>query len=512
MFSNMKNSRLQKLIDQLGSPDAKAADAAGRAIIDLGSETIPVLVQAARINQTSTKRRIAFLLGLLGRKGSSFSTAIQNALLDGLRDEDWKVRRNSAIALGKIGDYASVQRVLNTLKQEDDPRVRTSLILTFGKLAQVSDAPSLQGIVSHSDEERTAVRKVSDRFSTMIGDVPAIDTRAPLLPGVSVELWSRPGVADIVVLEAAARHLNAKMLAPDRVSVRKPRNLDEVLPIRAALFPVLMVDTRNDFADPLALGKKFEESIVVDEMLRLTKGTPVGYRLTIKPNGMHLKLKRRDWIAQFTAGCNRLTNRATGYSWEVIIRSMNERTLIGARPSAINDTRFDYRKSDVPASIHPTLAAAAVRMAPALAGDIIVDPFCGSGTLLAERALLAPYSRLIGIDEEQRALHAARTNLANFERLSLERADFSTLIKYAPVDTIITNPPYGLRVSTQSAARRLHAKLDSLAENSLRPGGTLISFRPPQFPGPSGLEVIKRHRIDAGGLMVDIIVARKRSS
>lgn len=497
------------MISELGNPDTKAADAAGRALIDLGNEAIPILITAAYKPPTSIKRRIVFLLGQLGRKPSPFSAFIQNALSDALEDEDWKVRRNSAIALGKAGDEQSVTSVLKALQEEKDPRVRTSLILSFGRLAAVRDIPLLAHIEFTTDQERVAAQKVADRFSAIMGAAPIVDTYAPLSPNVSVEVWSRGGVADIVAVEAVDNDLDAIMLTSDRVRVRNPPNLNAVLSIRSALFPVMLLDLSNGDTNPFAVGKAFDESIVVEEMLRLTKGTPVPYRLTVKPGGLPSNLKRRDWISQFEAGCKRLVNRATGYSWEVLVRTVNNRFLLGARP-ACDDGRFAYRKLDVPASIHPTLAAAAVRLAPTQASDLIVDPFCGSGTLLAERALLAPYSRLIGIDRDQKALLAARTNLASVQRLSLELSDFATLIKYAPVDTIITNPPYGLRVSTGSSARRLHGKLDQIAAETLRSGGTLISFRPPAFPSPRGLKVIQRKRVDAGGLPVDILVARKQ--
>ena len=506
----MENSRLGELLDDLGNSDARVADEAGRAIIDFGYDALPVLIDAVSTASTSVKRRIVFLLGKLGRGSSSFSGLAQQALLNALESEDWKIRRNAAVSLGEIANGLSVQPILSSLKLEQDHRVRTSLILAFGKVAEAHDAAMLQEIQLTSDEERNAARKVADRFSVMMGDVPAIDTESLLSPSVSVELWSRHGVADIVATEAASEGFRATVLAPDRVGVQNSSRLVDLLRIRSALFPVLVLDLPNSYVNPNELGKAFDTSAVADELIRLTKGSPVGYRLTVKPAGLPAHHKRRDWIEEFVEGCRKLTNRATGYSWEVFIRSVRDRVLLGARPVACNDDRFIYRRLDVPASVHPTLAAAAVRLGAAQASDVIVDPFCGSGTLLAERALLAPYSRLIGIDIDRKALHAATINLADVDRLSLEQADVSTLTRHGPVDLIITNPPYGLRVGTQTAARSLHAKLDEIAAKALRPGGTLIAFRPTTFPNPRGLQLIKRQRVDAGGFQVDILVALKK--
>ena len=504
----MTNRRLSQLINELGNIDAKVADEAGHAIIALGNNVTPVLLQSFGTSSSGVKRRIAFLLGELGRRVSE-SEELQTALVRALNDDDWKVRRNSAIALSKIGDDSSIQSIVNSLKVETDPRVRTSLILTFGKLAAVNDVPLLQKIQFTSDEERLAAQKVTDRFSVMMDSVPAIDIESNLASNVPVELWSRAGVADIVALEAATMNLEPTFLSPERVKLKNPKTLKHLLQIRTALFPVLVLTLPDSHASPLQLGKELDASAVVAEMIRLTKGMPVGYRLSVKSAGLMHHHKRRDWISQFVAGCKKLANRATGYSWELFVRSVDKSVQLAARPAACHDDRFAYRKLDVPASVHPTLAAAAVRLAAPQATDLIVDPFCGSGTLLAERALLAPYSQLIGIDIDRKALHAAEINLANFDRVQLIQTDFSSITTHAPVDAVITNPPYGIRVGTESAARAIHARIDQLAAETLRPNGVLIVFRPPKFPSPRALRVLERKPVDAGGLQVDILVARK---
>jgi tRNA (guanine6-N2)-methyltransferase len=160
--------------------------------------------------------------------------------------------------------------------------------------------------------------------------------------------------------------------------------------------------------------------------------------------------------------------------------------------------------------LHPTLAAAAARLVPPNQADVVADPFCGSGTLLAERALVGPYKQMFGLDIDPRALKAAHTNLADFEHINLKQSDFAQISKLGPFDLIITNPPYGQRVGNVRQARSLHSQLDNLASKVLRPSGRLIVFRPPSFPSPTELEVVKRSQVDAGGLQVDIIVALKR--
>jgi tRNA G10 N-methylase Trm11 len=177
----------------------------------------------------------------------------------------------------------------------------------------------------------------------------------------------------------------------------------------------------------------------------------------------------------------------------------------------VKDDRFLYRKADIPASLHPTLAAAAARCVPVDATDIVLDPFCGSGVLLAERALRGPYDRLIGGDVDLTALEAASQNLRGFNRVILTQADAGRQWLSRRVNIILTNPPYGRRVANVATARRLHAALNSLALHVLLDDGCLVVFQPPGLSEIRGLKIVSSRRVDAGGIPVDLIVARRRA-
>lgn len=505
----MKNAKtIPDLIAELGNSDPKLVDNAGNAILSRGVVALPALLNALRNSTVAARRRLIFLLGELAGEVAAKRPAISEALLSALDDEDWKVRRNAAISLGKLGVSAIVQPILQRLDVESDPRVRVSLILSFGKAAQAEDAEALAAVQLTTDEEQRAARKVRERFSVLTGSVPVVNVEAILSAAVVVELWCRQGVAEIVASEARDKGMQAQVVAADRVAIRSPQNLRQLLAVRSALYPVFAFEVKNRSAHAGGLGARFAQSPVAAEMLRLTPAVPPAYRLSVNLSSADTS-RRRDWIQDFATAVTLLENRATGYSWEVIVKAGKGGILLGARPTACRNDRFAYRKEDVPASLHPTLAAAAVRLA-AHPYQVLADPFCGSGTLLAERALVAPYRQMFGFDSSPKALQAARGNLADFERISLKQADFAQVAALEPLDLIITNPPYGQRVATVSHARRLHAQLDEIAAKVLRPGGALVVFRPPNFASPARLQVVSRSRVDAGGLLVDLVFARKR--
>ena len=171
-----------------------------------------------------------------------------------------------------------------------------------------------------------------------------------------------------------------------------------------------------------------------------------------------------------------------------------------------------YRATSNLAPIRETLAAGIVDIARVRERDLVVDPFCGSGTLLIEAALKAlniapglhrnfagehmkflPKSvwdsareearslikkesdfRAMGFDADPECvkLTAANAEKAGVERfVKAEKRDIREFTKFDSPVKIITNPPYGERMLELSEARELYRimgqKLLPLGENSL---------------------------------------------
>ena len=70
------------------------------------------------------------------------------------------------------------------------------------------------------------------------------------------------------------------------------------------------------------------------------------------------------------------------------------------RLCSIQDNRFAYRKNVLPTSMHPSQAALIVSLAKPYLKETaqIMDPFCGVGTLLIERAHLVPAREIYATD------------------------------------------------------------------------------------------------------------------
>ncbi len=82
---------------------------------------------------------------------------------------------------------------------------------------------------------------------------------------------------------------------------------------------------------------------------------------------------------------------------------------------------------------------------------ILLDPCCGSGTILFEASVQAPKLTLWGSDFFDEAVEGAQANTEHAglqDRISIRQADARHLAHYyepQSIDYLITNPPFGLR-------------------------------------------------------------------
>lgn len=157
-----------------------------------------------------------------------------------------------------------------------------------------------------------------------------------------------------------------------------------------------------------------------------------------------------------------------------------------------------------PVSLPPRLARAAVNLARVTPNDRVLDPFLGTGALLAEAGLLG--GRLYGIDRDPAMVRGA---LQNFTYLGVaaeelvvgdaREVDFSD--NECRFSAIVTDSPYGRSSSTGGAATsELIADVMERWSERLRPDGRLLVVAPSggaphRFPGAPRFRIAVRvHR------------------
>ena len=143
---------------------------------------------------------------------------------------------------------------------------------------------------------------------------------------------------------------------------------------------------------------------------------------------------------------------------------------------------------------------------------VLLDPFCGSGTILFEAAESFPHLKLFGSDIDQRVVDCARENaiaLGCAERMALCQGDARELDAVFPdcrFDYIATNPPYGMHFGQHLNFDRFYTRILQQCWYRLRPGGrlVLIAWKYRLFSRAvkrTGLFWIRGERaVDTGGL------------
>ncbi|GAB3951220.1 hypothetical protein GCM10029976_087250 [Kribbella albertanoniae] len=125
--------------------------------------------------------------------------------------------------------------------------------------------------------------------------------------------------------------------------------------------------------------------------------------------------------------------------WRVVL---DGKTMwVAVRPYDVPLHRRAWRQRTVVGSLHPPVAAAMARLAGLAAGQRVLDPFCGAGTVLLEARAVQPGATYLGSDLSSAAIAAARANSA---AVRWQVGDAARLT--GSVDRILTNPPWGVRI------------------------------------------------------------------
>jgi predicted RNA methylase len=120
----------------------------------------------------------------------------------------------------------------------------------------------------------------------------------------------------------------------------------------------------------------------------------------------------------------------------------------------------DRRQVERAGSLPPPIAAAMAFMARPGDDDTILDPVCGSGTLLAEAAGYAPGARLIGRDQDLQAVKTARRNLKSFAAAAIDHADARALgLPDGSVSLALANLPFGKQYGDVAENRTLYVEV-----------------------------------------------------
>jgi tRNA (guanine6-N2)-methyltransferase len=155
---------------------------------------------------------------------------------------------------------------------------------------------------------------------------------------------------------------------------------------------------------------------------------------------------------------------------------LGDELLLAVRLSDQRMRHREYKIAHFPGSLRPSVAAALGLLSYPEAEDVVLDPFCGAGTILIERAHIGRYRLLIGCDHDAKMLAAARENIGpRYKPLELHRWDAAALpLPDHSVGKIITNLPWGIRHGSHEENRRLYPRAFQEFDRLIAPGGKIV--------------------------------------
>ncbi len=147
----------------------------------------------------------------------------------------------------------------------------------------------------------------------------------------------------------------------------------------------------------------------------------------------------------------------------------------------ISDDTMRHRtekRQHVPASLRPAAAAALVWLARPRPDDVFLDPMCGAGTLMIERALAERYRHIHGGDSNPEAVAAAGANIGTrYQPLSLQEWDARNLpIDSGAITSAAVNLPFGRQIGSFEDNRSLYPAVLAELARVIKPTGRFAAL------------------------------------
>ncbi len=406
-----------------------------------------------------------------------------------LEHEDPKVRKNAALILGKMESEDLLPVLFDAYKREKTLFVRPDYLQAMMELDYQAYLPALKKRLSflreadpqaegekHRNEEIRMLQQMVLRYERPVPHrFIGYDCKKTVL--LTVNRSQR---------EATAEQFPAGQVTFLQGSLRiKETALGDILPVRTyseILFPLEGIGILAD--DPEKIGEMLAKSSLPALVQELHEGAPPFYyrielKSTLAPE------KKGAFIRKVSEALERSSkglwiNTASEYELEIRLLQRKDGTYLPmVKFYTIKDRRFRYRKESVSVSMSPVNAALAVRLAlPYLKKDAqILDPFCGTGTMLIERNYAVRARTMYGTDTSGEAIEKARINTAAAGmNVNYINRDFFAFTHEYLFDEIITEFPQTAKNVPPDRIRELYRRFFEHAGALMKEEAVMILY------------------------------------
>ncbi|HKP28658.1 MAG TPA: THUMP domain-containing protein [Gemmatimonadales bacterium] len=282
----------------------------------------------------------------------------------------------------------------------------------------------------------------------------------------------------------------------------------------------------------------------------VTPGRAVTFRVTSKKSKLYHQegIAERLGSALVGAMAGVTVDDADG-AQEFVVRVFRDRVTVSIDSSGALLHQRGYRLAAAKAPLRENLGAALIMAAGWDTTRPLLDPFAGSGTMPIEAALIArrippgwqrrfgfeewpafdePAWRAVRAEAESRMLPRAPAPIHGSDRdagaiesatanalragvagdIEWRRAAVSEAATPEPAGWIVSNPPYGIRVSEGKQLGDLFARLGQLARERYRHWTIALLAADPRLTAATGLVLEEALRFRNGGIPVRLMVRR----
>lgn len=307
---------------------------------------------------------------------------------------------------------------------------------------------------------------------------------------VAILLLTAPGLEDLVQNEAISL-LKKELQGVEAIKGRRgkgwlelkpPAEVDAVsllLPLRTAY---RLIELKSE--GPRAAGDLMPQirRYVEQGGFRELKSRP-GFRIRcyVKEEASGTRAAVEKEVGAMAVEASGAPVRLDNYKIEYGVEILDGRIFFGIIHKDEEETPRYKKQFQVRSSLKPHIAAAMLNLVgfQARPGSLI-DPCCGSGTILLEAGMIHPGTRVYGDDVDERCARGAQQNL-----IALSKADSGSRIYVGDArhleelfpaggfEYMVTNPPYGIRTGTRINFYWFYRELLQGADRILTPRGRI---------------------------------------
>jgi len=310
-------------------------------------------------------------------------------------------------------------------------------------------------------------------------------TTVPGISPISVEELKQKFPKTIVVSKKTIR--NNDIIVLDNVGEFQLNELRSIEDFFFYLGEIHLSGNRSDLdlmgsfwegCEPLEFGLKAHKNVNGGR----GKSKRTKFRVVVQADDVQWRKYRRVDIQKYSETA--ISDRY-GRKWKLVdndahiefwVQQIKSKLLFGIRLSDRTMRHRKYKLESIEASLKPTIAYAMAFLAGIDGNDVFVDPMCGVGTILIERALAGEYASILGGDIDLGAVSSAKMNAAGVDQnIGIQKWDARKLpIEDNSVDKIVTNLPWGRKIGSVEDNKKLYPVFFDEVLRVLKPGGRCV--------------------------------------